>query len=263
MTRACNSCNNGCGRGVAQTDRPDPVFRELCAILCRVRSEACQGLFDMPDDAEQRRVRLSEIAEDRARNSPELQRAVNRKYGRGMRPNVNAERLVPYNGPRRFRNRRPLSPDQLRDALRPLRDRLLREARNQIGEAAVRRISRGWMKLVPVLNVLSTVYDVYDIASTGYDIYRTVDQALSQYDGDVYRVRPDVAIENADGQLQDIYDFKFDGDRYRDGQDVLFDEALRNEAGNPNPDVRNNGTVSPGSCECDGNRFPNVSAPMG
>lgn len=256
MARACNTCNKGCGNGVAQTRRADPVFREMCAILCKVRSEACQGLYNLDSDPEKRKVQLSRIAEGEAAKSADLRRAISRKYGSGAVGKVAQQRLVPFG--RRIAGRVAVSADKIKRYLSPLRDRLLREAQNKIGRVAAKKIATGWMKLVPILNVLSTAYDVYDIASTGYDLYKTIDEALGRFsrNPNIYEVFPDLAIEGSDGALKDIYDFKFDGDRYRNEQDKLYDEALRGE-GVQNPDVKANGTVSPSTCECDGNRWPN------
>ena len=68
------------------------------------------------------------------------------------------------------------------------------------------------MKFVPVLNVLSTAYDIYDLTSTVYDIYKMIDDQFGVFKGNVYEIFPDLAVERPDGKLQDIYDFKFDGD---------------------------------------------------
>ncbi len=259
MVRACDTCHNGCGNGVSQSRRADIVFKEMCAILCKVRSEACRGLFSLPDDPEKKRVALSKIAEERASVSPDLRNAIETKYGKGAIGKVAKQRLVPFH--RSIARRARVSADKIKNYLQPLRDRLLREARNKIGSLAVRKIASGWTKFVPILNVLSTAWDVYDIASTGYDIYKTIDEAMGKFSNNpnIYEVFPDLAIEGDDGKLKDIYDFKFDGDRYRNEQDKLYDEAMRSE-GVQNPDVKNNGTVSPETCECDGARFPNVGA---
>jgi hypothetical protein len=255
MARACDTCNKGCGNGVAQTRRADPVFKEMCAILCKVRSEACQGLFSLADDPEKKRVQLSKIAEDRAANSPDLKRAINKKYGAGALGKVAKQRLVLFS--RSIAGRVAASADKIKNYLQPLRDRLIREAKNKIGKVAVKKIASGWMKFVPILNVLSTAYDIYDIATTGYDIYKTIDEAIGKFskNPNIYEIFPDLAVEGPDGKLKDIYDFKFDGDRYRLEQDKLYDEAMRSE-GVSNPDVKQNGTVSPSTCECDGNRIP-------
>ncbi|MGJ8604020.1 MAG: hypothetical protein ACSHXH_07815 [Marivita sp.] len=216
-----------------------------------VRSEACQGLLPEGDDG---RVQLSNEAEARARNSPDLDNAIRGKYGPGARGLVDEPRMVPYT--RRVAGRAQVAANRVRDYLDPVRDRLMREARNQLGEAAVRRMASAWTKFVPGLNLLTTLYDVYDLASTGYDIYQSIDEMLGPFrdNPNVYEVRPDLAIEE-NGRLRDIYDFKFDGDRYRNDQDGIYNEAMR-QGGVENPDVVNNGTVSPTTCECDGQRFP-------
>jgi hypothetical protein len=255
MATACDSCNNGCGNGVAKTKRPDPVFKEMCAILCKVRSEACQGLFKLDSDPEKKRVQLSKIAEGRAASSPDLKRAITKKYGAGALGKVAQQRLVPFS--RAIAGRVAASADAVKRYLQPIQDRLLREAKEKLGKMAVKKIASGWMKFVPVLNVLSTAYDIYDLASTGYDIYKAVDEAFSKFNKNpnIYEIFPDLAVEGKDGKLKDIYDFKFDGDRYRKEQDKLYDEAMRAE-GVQNPDVKQNGTVSPSTCECDGARLP-------
>ena len=251
MARACDTCNNGCGNGVAQTRRRDPVFREMCAILCKVRTEACQGLLS-PEPGK-KKVQLSRIAEERARNSRSLNAAIGRKYGGGAIGRVAQQRLVPFRS--KIAGRVAASASTVKRYLAPVRDRIIREARNAVGRKLAKKAATAWIKFVPVLNVLSTAYDIYDIASTGYDIYKMVDDQLGKYTGNIYETFPDLAIEGSDGKLKDIYDFKFDGDRYRNQQDELYDEAMRSE-GVQNPDVKENGTVSPKTCECDGVKSP-------
>lgn len=250
MVRACSTCNNGCGNGVAQTRRADPVFREMCAILCKVRSEACQGI--LKPEPGNKNVQLSRIAEERARNSADLAEAIDRKY-RGARGLVAQQRLVPFKN--KIARRATASAEAIKRYVAPIRDRIMREAANAIGRKAAKKVATAWIKFVPVLNVLSTAYDIYDLASTGYDIYKMVDEQLGKFKGNVYETFPDLAIEGSDGKLKDIYDFKFDGDRYRNQQDQLYDEAMRSE-GVQNPDVKSNGTVSPKTCECDGAKLP-------
>lgn len=251
MVRACSTCNNGCGNGVAQTRRADPVFREMCAILCKVRSEACQGI--LKPDPGKKNVQLSRIAEERARTSRDLQSAIQRKYGRAARGLVAQQRLVPFAS--KIARRATASAEAIKRYVAPIRDKIMREAANAVSRKAAKKVATAWMKFVPVLNVLSTAYDIYDLASTGYDIYKMVDEQLGKYAGNVYETFPDLAIEGSDGKLKDIYDFKFDGDRYRNRQDELYDEAMRGE-GVQNPNVKENGTVSPNTCECDGAKSP-------
>lgn len=162
------------------------------------------------------------------------------------------QRLIPFL--RRILQRRLVSPDKLRRYRQPLRSQLFRKARNRIGRTAARRIASVWTKFVPILNVLSIAYD---IASTGCDIHKTIDEALGRFsrNPNIYEVFPDLAIEEPDGRLQNTYGFQFDGHWYRNVPDELYDEAMRME-GVQNPDVKANGTVSPSACECDGARRP-------
>lgn len=251
MVRACSTCNKGCGNGVAQTRRPDPVFREMCAILCKVRTEACQGI--LKPDPGKKNVQLSRIAEERAKFSRELNKAITDKYGAGALGRVAEQRLVPF--AKNIAGRAAASADKIKRYLAPIRDRIMREAANALGRKAAKKVATAWMKFVPILNVLSTPYDIYDLASTGYDIYKMIDEQLGKFKGNVYETFPDLAVEGSDGKLKDIYDFKFDGDRYRNEQDKLYDEAMRSD-GVQNPDVKSNGTVSPSTCECDGAKSP-------
>ncbi|GGB13989.1 hypothetical protein GCM10011491_46990 [Brucella endophytica] len=159
--------------------------------------------------------------------------------------------LVPWKNAPASWGRKALEKATLERHLKPLYDKLKAEAAQKLGKMAVKKAASGWMKLVPVLNVLSTAYDLYDIGSTGYDLYKSYQDAMSKYQGDVYRVQPDIAIDGKDGELKDIYDFKFDKDRWRRGQSELYDEGLRN-AGVQKANVKQNGEVSQNTCACDG-----------
>jgi hypothetical protein len=94
-----------------------------------------------------------------------------------------------------------------------LKKRLLKEA----AEAAGKKLAKGFakkavLKFIPGLNVLSLALDVYDVATTGYEVYKMVDEFLESYD--TFRIRPDMAQFGPDGEIQEIYDYKFD---YPDG----------------------------------------------
>ncbi|GGB11715.1 hypothetical protein GCM10011491_44510 [Brucella endophytica] len=159
--------------------------------------------------------------------------------------------LVPWENAPASWGRKALEKATLERHLKPLYDKLKAEATQKLGKMAVKKAASGWMKLVPVLNVLSTAYDLYDVASTGYDLYKSYQDAMSKYQGDVYRVSPDIAIDGKHGELKDIYDFKFDKDRWRKGQRELYNKGLR-DAGIEGVDVARDGEVSHKTCACDG-----------
>lgn len=68
---------------------------------------------------------------------------------------------------------------------------------------------RSWLKLVPGLNVLSTIYGVVDLAMTAADIYSMVKGADMIMDKAI-KIQPDFAVMDENGALEKIYDFKFD-----------------------------------------------------
>lgn len=50
------------------------------------------------------------------------------------------------------------------------------------------------------------------MVTTGIEIYQAVDDFMKQYD--TYRIRPDMARMGPDGEVAEIFDYKFD---YPDG----------------------------------------------
>jgi hypothetical protein len=240
---ACATCPSPCGKGIPGKSNSDPVKQALCVIFCETRKEICEG--------KHKGKTKSAVAKEKAAKSKALDRAISRKYGSGATKALEKMRLVPFKGAPSSWKRMALKADELAKHLQPLKDKLIKEGKEKLIKMGVKKAATSWMKLVPVLNVLSTAYDLYDIATTGYDLYKSIDDALSKYSGDVYRINPDIAIEGKAGDLKDIYDFKFDGDRWRQGQRELYDESLR-QSGNPNPNVEQNGEISQKTCECDG-----------
>lgn len=251
MTRGiCKGCPNPCGKGVP-AKQSDPIKFALCQILCEVRKEKCEG--------KHKGKAASGVAEQKARTDKRLSRAINKRYPGGSRA-INRSRMVPYKGAVPG-GRKPMSPSAIKRRLKPIRDKLLKEFGGKVARKAAKKAATAWLKLIPVVNVISTAYDVYDIAVTGYDLYKSVDKALSAYKGNVYNVRPDVEILGKDGQLKDIYDFKFDGDRWRKGQRELYNKALK-DAGVKGKDVARN-EISDKTCKCDGPQKlpPGVAVP--
>lgn len=100
--------------------------------------------------------------------------------------------------------------------------------RNKVIEKGAKMAARSWMKLVPGLNILSTAYDVGDTAFTAYDIYDQI-RTSSAIADEAVRFRPDFAVQNEDGSLGQIYDFKFD-DPESGYQDAWRANSQREEA---------------------------------
>lgn len=83
--------------------------------------------------------------------------------------------------------------------------------------------------------------------------------AREQFSGDVYRIRPDVAVTGPNGQLQATYDFKFDTDDWQPGQQEMYAEDLKNSgAANTEPQK-----VDTETCGCDGPGRVNTAGAVG
>lgn len=241
-TTACATCDAKCGNGTATVRPPnsgDPIYVAMCRILCETRKEMCEGLH--------KGKRASDVAEGKAKTSQTLQNAIDGKHP-GATKAINKHRYVRYDNAPRSWNRTKVAKEvvdrHLDNVIRQIEKQAARVVATKVGKAA----ARSWLKLVPVLNILSTAYDVYDLASTGVDIYQQITNARAQFNGDVYSVRPDVAVMGENGQLKDIYDFKFDGDGWQPGQKEMYDADLR-ASGNDGVEAK---AVDSRTCGCDG-----------
>jgi hypothetical protein len=247
----CKGCDEKCGKGAANVPPPkntDGVFVALCKIACETRSEICKG--------KHKGKKPSSVAESKAKNDPRLQKAIDKRYKKigGGKAAVNKGRFVKYNNMPSAWKRAKVAQKTLDRQLDKIEKQIKKKATKLMATKAAKKAASSWMKFVPILNVVSTAYDVYDLASTGYDIYDQFKQAREQFSGDVYRTRPDVAIEGPNGKLQDIYDFKMDNpetgyqDKWQRGQEQLYRRDLKDSTGvGKDPNV-----VSCKSCGCDG-----------
>lgn len=240
-TTACATCDAKCGSGTASVKPPnsrDPIYVAMCRILCETRKEMCEG--------QHKGKRASEVAEGKAQRSQGLQDAIDRRHP-GSTKAINRHRYVRYDNAPRSWNRAKVAKEvidrHLDNVIRQIEKQGARLVATKVGKAA----ARSWLKLVPILNIVSTAYDVYDLASAGYDIYDQIRQARAQFNGDVYSVRPDVAVMGENGQLKDIYDFKFDGDEWQPGQKEMYDKDLRDSGSGEQAKA-----VDSAQCGCDG-----------
>ncbi|MFV0475997.1 MAG: hypothetical protein ACK5MQ_17610, partial [Pikeienuella sp.] len=104
-------------------------------------------------------------------------------------------------------------------------------------------------KLVPGLNVISTIVDVVDTAMTAKDIYDMISSSDTIFDNAI-KVKPDFSVHGEDGSLKDVYDFKFDDPEtgYLDDwqEEQRQEEAYRRASGGESPKKVDNAT-----CQCD------------
>lgn len=254
---SCPTCRGNCGTGrtnVTPSKRDDPIYVALCQTLCEVRKEFCEGRNNGRTQ--------SSVAEERARNSEQLRNAVQNHSDpriRGGESAVNRERYVRYDNANPNWNRRRVDPRTIQNHLNNIEQQIRRQGARILATRAGQAAARSWLKIVPILNVISTAYDVYDIASAGVDMVQQIRAAREQFSGDVYRIRPDVAVTGPNGQLQGIYDFKFDTDDWNPGQREMYAEDLRNSgAANTEPQ-----SVNSRDCGCDGPARVNTAGAMG
>ena len=234
MAKGCKTCNQKCGKGKAAIQTGDAVMKAMCKILCKVRQEMCEG--------KHKGKKASSVAEKRARTDPGLKRAT-----RGKTVAVNKQRFVKFDGAPKNWNRMKMSKAALERQLDKVERQIKKKSAQIVATKVGKKAARAWIKFVPILNVASTAYDIYDLASTGVDVYKQFQQARQQLSGDVYRVRPDVAVQGPNGQLEGIYDFKFDGDDWQPGQREMYNEDLRNSGSGKQAEAVNSET-----CKCDG-----------
>ncbi len=129
--------------------------------------------------------------------------------------------------------------------------------RNVLGKGLARTIRRkarsAWMKLVPGLNVVSTIADVVDLGLMTVELADEVSRELARFDPKhvTFEAIPDIAVEGPDGQVSKVYDYKFPGDSLSTDQEDLYSK-LSNEA--------SVGTIHDGKCDCGCKRTGNTES---
>ncbi len=244
-----NRISGNLGQRERVFDTGDAVLDALCEIFCEVREEWQECRRRTPGQCEN----PSRTAEPRTkaaldRPNSRLNGAVRRRYPGAI--GVAEQRfrgLVDdaFDGARRIWNQ-----SNARDAIR---NRIQRLMRNRVISAGTRLTRRAWMKLLPGLNLFGTVLDAIELGTTAYDIYDLMSRADEIFDNAV-EIRPDFAVQDADGALRDVYDFKFDAPETpgaRDYQDTWNtgsgqEEAYRQLSGGRAPRAVNNA-----ECGCD------------
>jgi hypothetical protein len=175
------------------------IIDALCEVFCRVRKEGEDFKRKNPG----KRFDYSKRAKELAKKHPTLKGL---SFERKLLVAVeNAKRKLIDVAKRA--GRRVWGPDAIKK-------RLVRELAEKIGKkAAIKAAKKAVLKFIPVVNVLSLAWDVYDAVSLGVEAYNLVSEWMVAYDASKYttfEVIPDVARVGPDGQVTDIWDFKFD-----------------------------------------------------
>lgn len=110
-----------------------------------------------------------------------------------------------------------------------IRNRLIKQVGQEHSIKNLRRLLRkkaasAWKKLIPGLNVASTISDIVDIANLAIEIKTDLEKAFSKFDPskyDTFEAIPDMAMED-NGRVTKVYDYKFPGDSFSEDQRALY-----------------------------------------
>lgn len=225
----------------------DPILYQLCFVFCRIENDG--------------RPNKDTRAAEAARNRPEIDDAVRNRYGPNAAPNYQrsvyhpTRRNMPDHSPGRPRKNWRYDMDGLANKLR---QQFFGTARRVLGTELAERGGRLLLRAVPFIGWAMTAYDVYDLSTTAVDLWRSYrDNDLARLRDlagrgyNVYEARPDIAID-VDGQVEAIYDFKFNNQGWGGGQQELYDSIL---GADNDPEVRPDSgrravAVNQESCEC-------------
>jgi hypothetical protein len=209
----------------------DPIMKAACEVFCTVRKEGIDAKAKKPPTE---RFDYSRRAQELSEKHPGLNSLkMESKFLHATRLGSIADKAAKIAG-------------KATVALDAIKSRLVKAAMQKAGvQVAARAAKKVFLKFIPGINVLSTAWDIYDIASTGYEILKEVEGLLAAYDPlkvNTYEIRPDMSkIDPVTGKPTEIYDYKFDRPamtdgngkeigRYQDdwqkGQKELYDDAV-------------------------------------
>ena len=200
------------------------LVKELCKIFCETREEwhKCKSKPGAKCDRPSLTAKNKTDALLKNKNS-RLARAIGQKYPGAV---GRAEKMFFTSSDKLFEGARKVYDKAgMERAIKRQVDKLVKR---KIVQKATKMAGKAWLKLVPGLNVISTIVDVADAAYTGYEIYDMIKQSDVIMDKAI-KVVPDVAIEGPGGELVDVYDYKFD-DPDTHYQDDWQDKQKQREA---------------------------------
>ena len=241
------NCISGTGGHFEIPHPPGSIMFELCQIFCEARKE----WHDCKASGASKCKKPSKIAEEKTKAklknpNSKLNKAVD-PAGKGRVGGAEKQFFVnnkgKYNGMRKVYDEKGLK--------RALKRQLKKEVGQGLTKKGAKMLVGGWKKLIPGLNVLSTVYDIVDTGMMVREIYKSLN-AASVMD-DAIKIRPDFSVQNPDGSVADIYDFKFDDPNtgYQDDWQSNGQKQAYKDATGKEPIKVDN---SPESCNCDGKK---------
>ena len=245
--------NRNCICGVGGVYEPplsitDPVLAELCKVFCQAREEWHECKRSGRSSCRKPSLRARDAARQRLGNPRSgLRQALGNKIGHaeqtfyGFADNV-------FDGARKVYDQSGLR--------RALERQVQRAVRNRVVQRGRKLASRMWTRLVPGLNIITGILDGIGTAMDAYDIIQLIRSTPDMIERAI-RVQPDFAVTDADGAVEQVYDFKFDDPEtgyLDDWQQEQEQERAYREISGQDPIKVDNET-----CECDrGPRGPSV-----
>ena len=109
----------------------------------------------------------------------------------------------------------------LNKAKRELAEKLAKK----VGKKLATKAATFWARAIPVAGWALAAYDVYDTAKTAYDVSKALSNFAKDYMakngvGGFVQATPDVAKYGPNGELEEIFDYKFENDTFQKGQDL-------------------------------------------
>lgn len=237
------NCISGAGGHYEPPAQLEELVKELCRIFCQVRDEwhECKkkgGSCKRPSTLAKERT-----ADALKSGDSRLSKAIARKFPGAV---GHAEKTFFGSADKIFDGARKIyDQSAMKAAIKRQIDKLVKR---RIVEKGMKMAGKAWMKLVPGLNVLSTIVDAADLAYTGYEIYDMIQQSQTVIDKAI-KVVPDVGIQGKDGDLIEVYDYKFDDPEtgYQDEwqRKQQQEQAYRRASGRSPKKIEND------TCRCD------------
>jgi hypothetical protein len=218
----------------------DPIMKELCKVFCAARDE---WRDKTKNPKNKRPSTLAKEKLDAILKKPG--HALNKAIGKGAFGA--AEKTFFSTADKIFDGARKIYDESgMRKALNRQVEKLVKRALIKKGAKVASRL---WIKFIPGLNVLSTIYDVADTLYTVKEVYDQIANSKMILDKAI-KVKPDFSVHGPDGDLQQVYDFKFDDPKtgYTDDwqKNQKQEEAYRQASGGKDPKKVDNAT-----CQCD------------
>jgi len=216
-----NHGNTACLAGVYQLDlgKGDPVLYVLCQIYCETW-EKFKDKKKRPFSNEAKKL-------GRGKYKSALKKAAQKAFGEGTSVALEkGAKVAVKKGLMGATKRVAMSAKYLEGKFR---NAAIKAAAKAAGKGVAKKVAAKVIaKFIPIVNIASTAWDVYELGKGAYDIAQTVGKFMKDYD--VFRIKPDAMFTGPNGKSS-IYDYKFPGDSWENnpGQKDLYTRAVRDK----------------------------------